>query len=83
MLVVLGLLMVVTFMFLIITKRATPVVALILVPVAFGLFAGAGLGISDMISDGMAEYAIPTPELVTITARATCHGAAAATIARP
>ncbi|WP_045824224.1 CitMHS family transporter [Williamsia herbipolensis] len=63
MLVVLGLLMVVTFMFLIITKRATPVVALILVPVAFGLFAGAGLGISDMISDGIKDLA-PTAAML-------------------
>jgi CitMHS family citrate-Mg2+:H+ or citrate-Ca2+:H+ symporter len=63
MLVALGLLMVVTFMFLIITKRATPVVALILVPVAFGLFAGAGLGISDMITDGIKDLA-PTAAML-------------------
>lgn len=55
--------MVATFMFLIITKRATPVVALILVPVAFGLFAGAGLGISDMIKDGIKELA-PTAAML-------------------
>lgn len=63
MLVALGLLMVATFMVLIITKRATPVVALILVPVAFGLFAGAGLDISDMISDGIKELA-PTAAML-------------------
>lgn len=63
MLVALGLAMVATFMFLIITKRATPVVALILVPVAFGLFAGAGLGISDMITDGIKELA-PTAAML-------------------
>ena len=63
MLVVLGLLMVATFMVLIITKRATPVVALILVPVAFGLFAGAGLGISDMITDGIEDLA-PTAAML-------------------
>ncbi|SIS16701.1 CitMHS family transporter [Williamsia sterculiae] len=63
MLVALGLLMVATFMFLIITKRATPVVALILVPVAFGLFAGAGLGISDMITDGIKDLA-PTAAML-------------------
>ncbi|HCS57600.1 MAG TPA: citrate:proton symporter [Gordonia polyisoprenivorans] len=63
MLVALGLAMVATFMFLIITKRATPVVALILVPVAFGLFAGAGLGISDMIKDGIKELA-PTAAML-------------------
>ncbi|MGV9671625.1 MULTISPECIES: CitMHS family transporter [unclassified Gordonia (in: high G+C Gram-positive bacteria)] len=63
MLVALGLAMVATFMFLIITKRATPVVALILVPVAFGLFAGAGLGISDMIKDGIKDLA-PTAAML-------------------
>lgn len=63
MLVALGLGMVATFMFLIITKRATPVVALILVPVAFGLFAGAGLSISDMITDGIKELA-PTAAML-------------------
>ncbi|MGV9711558.1 CitMHS family transporter [Gordonia sp. NPDC003424] len=63
MLVALGLGMVATFMFLIITKRATPVVALILVPVAFGLFAGAGLDISDMIKDGIKELA-PTAAML-------------------
>ena len=39
MLVILGFLMVATFMYLIMSKRATPVVGLILVPVAFGLIA--------------------------------------------
>ncbi|MFW0788070.1 CitMHS family transporter [Gordonia sp. CPCC 205333] len=63
MLVALGLAMVATFMFLIMTKRATPVVALILIPTAFGLFAGAGLGISDMISDGIKELA-PTAAML-------------------
>ncbi|MCF8590182.1 CitMHS family transporter [Gordonia liuliyuniae] len=63
MLVVLGLAMVAVFMFLIMTKRATPVVALILVPTAFGLFAGAGLGISDMISDGIKDLA-PTAAML-------------------
>ncbi|MEE4025938.1 SLC13 family permease [Gordonia sp. PKS22-38] len=63
MLVALGLGMVATFMFLIITKRATPVVALILVPVAFGLFAGAGLDISDMIIDGVEDLA-PTAAML-------------------
>ncbi|MDJ0027834.1 SLC13 family permease [Gordonia alkanivorans] len=63
MLVALGLGMVATFMVLIITKRATPVVALILVPVAFGLFAGAGLDISDMITDGIKDLA-PTAAML-------------------
>ncbi|AJT42056.1 CitMHS family transporter [Psychromicrobium lacuslunae] len=40
MLVVLGFLMIAVFMVLIMTKRMTPVLALILVPTVFGLFAG-------------------------------------------
>uniref|UniRef100_UPI002FDA4185 CitMHS family transporter n=1 Tax=Dietzia sp. TaxID=1871616 RepID=UPI002FDA4185 len=63
MLVALGLAMVATFMYLIITKRATPVVALILIPLAFGLFAGAGLDISDMITDGIKDLA-PTAAML-------------------
>ncbi|GAA4672481.1 CitMHS family transporter [Gordonia humi] len=63
MLVALGLAMVAVFMFLIMTKRATPVVALILVPTIFGLFAGAGLGISDMITDGITDLA-PTAAML-------------------
>ena len=63
MLVILGFLMVAAFMFLILTKRATPVVALTLVPVIFGLLAGAGLGIGDMITDGIKSLA-PTAALL-------------------
>ena len=63
MLVILGFLMVAVFMSLILTKRATPVVALTLVPVAFGLMAGAGLGIGDMITDGIKSLA-PTAALL-------------------
>jgi CitMHS family citrate-Mg2+:H+ or citrate-Ca2+:H+ symporter len=63
MLVVLGFLMVAVFMFLIMSKRATPVVGLIAVPIAFGLAAGAGLGIGDMITDGMKALA-PTAALL-------------------
>ena len=63
MLVILGTLMVLTFMYLIISKRTTPAVALILVPVAFGLFAGAGLDIGDMITDGVKDLA-PTAALL-------------------
>lgn len=63
MLVILGFLMVATFMFLIMAKRATPVVGLILVPVAFGLIAGAGTGIGDMIVDGVESLA-PTAALL-------------------
>ncbi|MFC7448305.1 CitMHS family transporter [Rhodococcus daqingensis] len=63
MLVALGFLMVGLFMYLILSKRATPVVGLILVPVAFGVAAGAGLGIGDMITDGIKSLA-PTAALL-------------------
>ncbi|QXF83720.1 citrate:proton symporter [Rhodococcus pyridinivorans] len=63
MLVVLGFLMVATFMYLIMSKRATPLVGLILIPVAFGLIAGAGTDIGDMIVDGVESLA-PTAALL-------------------
>lgn len=63
MLVALGFLMVATFMYLVLAKRATPVVGLILVPVAFGLFAGAGTDIGSMIVDGIENLA-PTAALL-------------------
>ena len=63
MLVALGFLMVAVFMFLIMSKRATPVVGLIAVPIAFGLAAGAGMGIGDMVADGMKAVA-PTAALL-------------------
>lgn len=53
MLVALGFLMIATFMALIMTKRMTPLLALIIVPTVFGLFAGAGLGIGDMVMDSV------------------------------
>ncbi len=53
MLVILGFAMIAVFMTLIMTKKLTPVVALIVVPTIFGLFAGAGLGIGDMVMDSM------------------------------
>ncbi|WP_372698935.1 CitMHS family transporter [Arthrobacter sp. JSM 101049] len=55
MLVILGFLMVATFMALIMTKRLTPLLALIIVPTAFGLFAGAGFGIGDMVMDAVKD----------------------------
>ncbi|MEU0239045.1 citrate:proton symporter [Nocardiopsis sp. NPDC006198] len=57
MLVALGFAMVALFMYLVMAKKATPIVVLILVPVVFGLFAGAGLGISDMIMEGLLNLA--------------------------
>ncbi|KQR38713.1 CitMHS family transporter [Microbacterium sp. Leaf159] len=62
-LVLLGFTMVLAFMTLIMTKRLTPMVALILVPTVFGLFAGAGLGLGDMILDSIATMA-PTAALL-------------------
>lgn len=53
MLVILGFGMVAVFMALIMTKRMTPVLALIVVPTIFGLFAGAGLGIGEMALDAI------------------------------
>lgn len=57
MLVGLGFLMIATFMYLIMSKRLMPVAALTLVPVLFGLLAGAGLGVGDMIVDGIVKLA--------------------------
>lgn len=53
MLVLLGFLMIAVFMVLIMTKRLTPPLALIIVPTVFGLFAGAGMGIGDMVMDAV------------------------------
>ncbi|MFC5063176.1 CitMHS family transporter [Actinomycetospora atypica] len=63
MLVILGFLMIGVFMTLIMTKKLTPVVALILVPTIFGLFAGAGLGMGDMVLDAVKSLA-PTAALL-------------------
>jgi len=62
-LVILGFTMILTFMALIMTRRLTPMVALILVPTIFGLFAGAGLGLGDMIMDAIGNMA-PTAALL-------------------
>ena len=45
--------MIAVFMVLIMTKKLTPVLALILVPTVFGLFAGAGLGLGPMVMESM------------------------------
>lgn len=55
MLVILGFAMIVVFMTLIMTKRLSPILALIIVPTIFGLFAGAGLGIGDMVMEAIAS----------------------------
>ena len=63
MLVILGFSMITAFMWLIMTKRITPVAALILVPTIFGLFAGAGFGLSDMVMEALLKLA-PTAALL-------------------
>ncbi|MGG7465683.1 CitMHS family transporter [Plantibacter sp. YIM 135347] len=55
--------MILTFMVLIMTKRLTPMVALIIVPTIFGLFAGAGLGLGDMVLEAIGNLA-PTAALL-------------------
>lgn len=51
MLVLLGFLMIIVFMTLIMTKKMTPILALIIVPTIFGLIAGAGFDIGKMVLD--------------------------------
>ena len=63
MLVILGFCMIAVFMVLVMTKRATPIAALILVPIIFGLFTGAGLGMGDMIIESLLKLA-PTAGLL-------------------
>lgn len=63
MLVALGFLMIALFMYLVMAKKATPIATLILVPLAFGLFAGAGLGVGDMVMESVGKLA-PTAALL-------------------
>lgn len=63
MLVILGFLMIAAFMYLVMSKRATPIATLILVPIIFGLFTGAGLGLTDMIVESFLKLA-PTAGLL-------------------
>lgn len=53
----LGLAMVVTFMTLIMTKRMSAIAALLLVPILFGLIAGAGPDLGEMIVKGVLQVA--------------------------
>ena len=57
MLVLLGFGMIAVFMVLIMTKRITPIAALILVPIVFGLIAGGGLGLGKSIVDSIKTVA--------------------------
>jgi CitMHS family citrate-Mg2+:H+ or citrate-Ca2+:H+ symporter len=54
---VLGLAMVVTFMVLIMTKRMSAIAALLVVPIVFGLLAGAGTDLGEMILKGVGQIA--------------------------
>jgi len=56
-LALLGFLMVATFMTLIMTKRMTPLVALIVIPTIFGVIAGQAAGLGDMMIDGIKNLA--------------------------
>ncbi len=46
MLAILGFLMIITFMVLIMTKRMSVIIALVLTPVVFGVIGGFGLGLA-------------------------------------
>lgn len=63
MLVVLGFTMIALFMYLVMAKKATPIATLILVPLIFGLFTGAGLGLGDMVIESTVKLA-PTAALL-------------------
>lgn len=56
-LALMGLLMIVTFMTLIMTKRMSAITALIVIPILFGLLAGAGAGLGEMIVEGVSALA--------------------------
>lgn len=57
MLTVLGFGMVLTFMYLIMSKRLSPLVALITVPILFALMGGFGSGINEMMLEGIKKIA--------------------------
>lgn len=60
----LGTLMIITFMVLIMTKRMSAITALLAVPILFGLLAGAGTGLGQMILEGVIQVA-PTALMLT------------------
>jgi CitMHS family citrate-Mg2+:H+ or citrate-Ca2+:H+ symporter len=57
MLTILAFSMVIVFMVLIMTKRMSPLIALIIVPVAFGLLAGFSAGLGKMMLEGVRNLA--------------------------
>ncbi|MCY9015834.1 citrate:proton symporter [Priestia megaterium] len=63
MLSLLGFLMVTVFMYLIMSKRLTPMVALILIPIIFGLIGGFASGMGPMMLEGVKDIA-PTAIMI-------------------
>ena len=63
MLAILGLAMITTFIALIMTRRLSPLVALTLIPILFGLIAGFGSGLGKMMENGLRDTA-PTGVLI-------------------
>ncbi|KAA8920558.1 citrate transporter [Xanthomonas sontii] len=57
MLTALGFGMVITFMYLIMSKRLSPLIALIIVPIVFALAGGFGTGINEMMLEGIKKIA--------------------------
>ncbi len=57
MLTVLGFGMVITFMYLIMSKRLSPLVSLIIVPIVFALAGGFGSSMSEMMLEGIKKIA--------------------------
>ena len=63
MLSLLGFLMVAVFMYLIMSKRLTPMVALIIIPIIFGLIGGFASGMGPMMLEGVKDIA-PTAIMI-------------------
>ena len=66
MLTFLGFSMIVTFLTLLMTRRVSPLTALVVVPVAFGILAGQAAGLGQMIGDGIATIG-PTAIMMLFT----------------
>ena len=64
MLTILGFTMVVCFMYLIMTKRMSALIALILIPTVFALIGGFYAGLGDMMLDGSALAAVTDQDIL-------------------